>query len=367
MSEEETPFISIIIPVRNEEKHIQECLEALLNQDYPMDRYEIIIAEGMSEDNTRNIIENIMKMHPGRIKMLDNQKKLASPGLDMGILEAKAEILGLIGGHTIAPHDWISTLSTILIESGRNVAAVGSTTLTANANPVTEAQQIALNSAFGGFQTAESKQITSDKKSDVYEVNSVSFAFYRKSVLLEVGMHDEKLFSGDDFEMNYRIRKKGYKILATTRAKVKFYRRTTIKKFYKRMYEFGQARALITKKHHDSFRIYYLVPTLFVIYLFGFGILALITLIVNVFFRYYLLGNFPFLNIPFDTVLQWFFVAVLGLYFLLTLLFTVKSITRFENKKGAIYLILMYPIIHIGFGLGFIRGVFPYRTIKPQR
>ncbi|MHC1591523.1 MAG: glycosyltransferase family 2 protein [Candidatus Helarchaeales archaeon] len=367
MTSKEVPFVSIIVPVRNEKEHIRECLEALLNQDYPADRYEIIIAEGMSEDGTRSIIQQLMNDHPGRMRMLDNPKKLASPGLDMGILEAKSDILGLIGGHTIAPPNWISVLSEILLSSGEEVAAVGSTTLTANETPVTKAQELALNSAFGGFKMAESKQITREGVSDIYEVDSVSFAFYRRPVLLEVGMHDEKLFSGDDFEMNYRIRKKGYKILATTRVKVRFYRRTTVKKFYKRMYEFGQARALITKKHKDSFRIYYLVPPLFTIFLFGVGVFNLFTLILNYFFQVHLFGALSIFNLPLDVVIQWLYVAVLGLYIFLALLFTIKSWKKFKHKRGLIYLFIMYPMIHVGFGLGFIRGLFPYRKIKPQR
>lgn len=367
MNEAKTPLVSIALAVRNEEEHIRECVEALLDQDYPHECYEIIIADGMSEDKTRTILEELMKNNKGRIKLLENQAKLASPGLDMAIYEAKADFVGIMGGHTIVEMNWISILIKILLESGENVAVVGSTTLTANPNKITEAQHIALNSLFGGFRTAESRQITSKSKSEIYEVESISFAIYRKSVLLEVGLHDEKLFSGDDYEMNLRIGKKGYKLLATTQTKVRFYRRGTIKKFYKRMYEFGQARAVILKKHASSFRLYYLIPGLFVIFTFLFGGFNLITLILNSIFKIYILPIIPLINIPFDLLLQIFYILVMGLYLALVLLFTIKARNQFTHKKGSFYLSIMYPIIHIGFGLGFLRGLFPYRKIKPQR
>lgn len=367
MNEVETPLVSIALAVRNEEEHIRECVEALLDQDYPHDRYKIIIADGMSEDGTGAILEELMKNNKDRIKLLENKAKLASPGLDMAIHESKADFIGIMGGHTIVEVNWISVLIKVLLESGENVAVVGSTTLTANPNKITEAQQIAMNSLFGGFRTAESKQITSKSKSDIYEVESISFAIYRKSVLLKVGLHDEKLFSGDDYEMNLRIGKKGYKLLATTQTKVRFYRRSTIKKFYKRMYEFGQARAVILKKHATSFRLYYLIPGLFVIFTFLFGGFNLITVIINSIFRIYIFPIVPIINIQLDLLLQIFYILVMGLYLTLVFLFTIKARNQFTREKGSFYLFIMYPMIHIGFGLGFLRGLFPYRKIKPQR
>ena len=132
MNNKDKPFVSIVLAVRNEETHIQECLQALLNQDYPAEKFEIIVADGMSEDRTREIIEKLEKSNKGRIRLIDNPAKLAFPGLDKGIKAAKSDILGLIGGHTIAPSSLISTLSELLITADDDVAAIGSTTLTAN-------------------------------------------------------------------------------------------------------------------------------------------------------------------------------------------------------------------------------------------
>lgn len=367
---ETEPFVSIVIAIRNEEVHIRECLEALLNQNYPEDKYEIIVVDGMSEDKTKEIVKNVNEAYNNRIKFLENPKKLASPGRNIGIKEAIGDYVGVFGGHTIASKNWIKELIKILINADENIAAIGSTTLTGNPTPLTEAQEFVLSSKFGGFKTDEAKQIDlrykKIKKKDVFESNSLCFLLYKKKVLIDVGLNDETLFSGDDAELHIRFRKAGYKFLGTRKAKVYFYRRDTIKKVFKRIYEFGQARAIIIKKHPDTFRFFWIIPPLFVIFLIFFGIFNIFTFLLNV-FNYNIFNYTLFLSLNFDVVIYISYLTIIAFYFALNLIFSFSGLRYFKFKKSVIYTILLFPCIHIGFGLGFIRGFFPYKRIKPQR
>ena len=89
---ESLPTVSIVMPIRNESKHIRATLETVLDQDYPSDRMEIIIADGLSEDGTREIVEDIAKHH-SNLRLLDNLKGIVSPGLNIAIRNAKGDYI----------------------------------------------------------------------------------------------------------------------------------------------------------------------------------------------------------------------------------------------------------------------------------
>lgn len=106
--EEKFPFVSIIIPCRDEEKYISGCLESILDNDYPKESLEIIVVDGMSEDRTREIIKRFIGENP-IIKLLDNRKKITSWGLNIGIKDAKGELIIIMGTHTIYDKKYISS------------------------------------------------------------------------------------------------------------------------------------------------------------------------------------------------------------------------------------------------------------------
>ncbi|NHI94797.1 MAG: glycosyltransferase family 2 protein [Candidatus Lokiarchaeota archaeon] len=367
MIESQKPFVSIIIAVRNEELTIKECIEAVLNQDYPHESYEILVIDGMSEDKTREIIDDIVKSNPNRIKLFDNPYKIASCGRNKGIKKAKGEFVGILHGRGIINKCWISELVRILVEKGEKVGCAGCIALTANKTLVSEAEEYALNSIFGGFRTATSKILSKEKKTEIFKAESIGVALYRKSVFTEVGLYDENLFSGEDFELNYRIRKHNYEILGSTNAYINYYRRKTLKSIFSRLFNFGQGRALIIKKHRDSFKFFYLIPLLFAIFTIFFGLFNLITFSINVIFNVYLFGFIRLFNLALDTLFQLFYLSIISIYFIIVILFSIMSYKKFTNKSASLVLFAIFPIMHIGYGLGFLRGLFPYRKTKITR
>ncbi len=98
-------YLSIIIPIRNEEKFIKETLTALSHQDYPKDRFEILVVDGRSKDNTRDIVKLFISEHPKiNIRLLDNPGLLSSRARNVGIRAAKGQVIGIIDGHVYLPN-----------------------------------------------------------------------------------------------------------------------------------------------------------------------------------------------------------------------------------------------------------------------
>ena len=103
----ELPNVSVVIPIRNEEKYISRCLASILSQDYPMDKLEILAVDGMSEDGTREILNEYAKKH-NNIRVIDNPNRIVPKALNIGIKNAKGEIIARIDSHSTYASDYIA-------------------------------------------------------------------------------------------------------------------------------------------------------------------------------------------------------------------------------------------------------------------
>ena len=86
------PFVSVVVGIRNEEIFIEECIESLLGLDYPLDRYEIIIVDGMSSDKTRDLVQN----YP--VRLLLNDKKNVAAARNLGVKNAIGDLVAFTDG-----------------------------------------------------------------------------------------------------------------------------------------------------------------------------------------------------------------------------------------------------------------------------
>src|SRR5215470_13947942 len=78
------PWVSIVIPCRNEKDHIEAALRSVMAQKCPPGGFEIIVADGMSEDGTRTILTRLAEEHC-RLRMVDNPGRIVSAGLNTAI------------------------------------------------------------------------------------------------------------------------------------------------------------------------------------------------------------------------------------------------------------------------------------------
>ena len=102
------PFISLLIPIRNEEVYIRQSLEAVLHQDYPQDQMEVLIADGRSTDLTRQIVQVYQQKYPN-LKLIDNPGKIVPTGINAALRQAKGNVMVRVDGHTLIAPDYASS------------------------------------------------------------------------------------------------------------------------------------------------------------------------------------------------------------------------------------------------------------------
>lgn len=142
-----SPFVSVIMPVYNEGNFILRSLGALLDQTYPKDRMEIILADGMSTDNTRQLAQRIASESTISVSFADNVKKIAPSALNLALGSAKGEIIVRVDGHTIVEPDYVSECVDALLRSG--AANAGGKMNAVSEGSVGQAIAIATSSRFG--------------------------------------------------------------------------------------------------------------------------------------------------------------------------------------------------------------------------
>lgn len=304
--------VSIIIPCRNEEKFIGRCLESIVGQDYPRENLEVLVVDGMSEDGTRDIIEQFKTMKQSQrserlprsfqslamtLKLLDNPKKITPCAFNIGVKESRGDIVMIISAHAAYEKDCISKCIKYLKEyDADNVGGV-MITLPRDDTFIGRAIAMVLSHRFG---VGNSVFRVGSKKPRW--VDTVFGGCYKKEVFEKIGLFNENLINSQDIEFNLRLKKAGGKILLHPDIVSYYYTRSDFKSFCKNNFRNGLWAILpfkFTKIIPVSLR--HLVPLIFVLGLFGTGILSFFFL--------------PFL---------WLFLFVIGFYSLSNLYFSLK-------------------------------------------
>ena len=225
--------VSIIIPVYNEEKYIETCLNSILNQSYE-NITEILIFDGMSTDNTRSIINNI---NDKRIALIDNEKKIQSAGLNSGIKMAKGDIIVRIDAHAIYDENYVKEcVDTLNKLKDENVVNVGGPTYLVTSGNYVEDCIVFLHESKFGIGVAKFRQ----KDYEGYVDTVWNGAFWRWT-FDNVGFYNEELKRSEDNDMNNRIIKAGYKIYQNKNAIAYYKPRVSVKKVLNQNLENGKA------------------------------------------------------------------------------------------------------------------------------
>jgi len=323
--------IDVIIGVRNEEKHLERCLTSLQNQ-YLTD-IQIFVVDGRSDDRTRDIVHEKMK-EDSRIKLFDNPQEIISSARNIGIKASEAEYVAYLDGHCYVNKDWLEKLlETYQIYEKCDVAGVGSTYASPD-DDTSYGKVVAsvLRTPFGGMGTAYSD----DKKIEI--VDSIAFALYKRPMLMKEGvLYDESMTQCEDTDFNYKLIKNGYVLLKHPKAFVYQYRRPNTSQFFWQMVKYGEGRCNFALKYKETLNLFHIIPALFVIYL----LIIILSLLI---FRAYQFnpGIFVIISIP------------LLIYFLIDLIYTLIIISQQGSLKG-IYAIIIFPTVHVGYGIGFLK------------
>jgi glycosyltransferase involved in cell wall biosynthesis len=327
---EKQPFISVVLPIRNEEKFISSTLSAISKQSYPNNLLEIIIADGMSTDRTRELVSNFKQNNPDlNIKLLENPEKIVSFGLNRAIIIAKGEVIVRMDSHSVYPNNYIETLINALYEyDADNTGGIVETVPykdTAKCHAIATALSHPLGVGNSYFRIGSNK---------IREVDTVPFGCFRREVFEKIGLFDEELIRNQDDEFNGRMINNGMKILLIPDIITKYFARDSFSKLYKMYYQYGLFKPLAVKKLGKIPTVRQLIPLLFVLFLFGGAILSVIL-----------------------RPILWLYGA--GIFLYLAVLALISARQSFAKKMPSMIFPLIYSffILHFSYGLGYLIGL----------
>lgn len=319
------PFVSILMPVRNEESYIERSIRSVIEQDYPHDLMEIILADGRSTDQTKQVIQDFQDQY-AKIHLIDNPGMIVPTGMNLAIQKAKGEILIRVDGHCEIDKDYVKNCVEILKDPG--IHGVGGPMETIGETFTAKAIAIAMSSFFGvggsAFRTINNKKIF---------VETVPFPAYRKDTVQAAGPYDEEMVRNQDDEYNYRLLELGGKILLAPEIRSRYYSRSSLRKLWRQYFQYGYWKVRVMQKHRGQMKLRQFAPPLFV--------LSVLT------------GLVLLLFLP----EAWFiFVFSIFLYIVASLTAAIISARQYGWKYFLI-LMIIFPILHFSYGLGFLIGM----------
>jgi len=252
------PFISIIIPCRNEEKSIGKCLNSTANQNFPKENLEVLVVDGQSKDNTRKILQDYSKKPPF-LRVLENDKKFTPFGLNIGVREARGEVIMRMDAHATYEKDYISKCVKYLREyNADNVGGILKTVPKEN-TLIAKAIAICLSHFFGA---ASDFRLGSKEPR---EVDTVFGGCYKREVFEKIGLFNENLLRSQDMEFNLRLRKAGGKILLVPDIVACYYPKSTLGEFFIHNFEDGVWAIYPLKFIKIPFKLRHYLPLIFVL------------------------------------------------------------------------------------------------------
>jgi len=313
--------VSVVIPMRNEEKYIGKCLDSLLAQEWDGGPLEVVVVNGESEDRSKQIVESMMPTFP-RLKLLDNPRRITPVSLNMGVKAATGDVIIILGAHSYVAKDFVSKnlhfLDTMAVDCvGGSIAPVGDS-YQGEAIALAMSSPIGVGNAFYRYSKVQRL------------VDTVQFGAYRREIFYRIGYFDEELVRNQDFELNHRIVSTGGRILLAPQVHGYYVVRSSIPKLFKQYFDYGFWKTKVISKEVGAFRLRYQIPPIFIVTLVVTGLLGL-----------------------FMPMMWSFFQGIVILYAGLVL-FTSLRISLNSGLKYLPVLPFAFITLHFGFGLGLI-------------
>ena len=250
------PGVSVVMPVLNEERHLEAAVRRVLEQDYPGE-LEVILAVGPSKDKTLEIAAGIIEEDP-RVRVVANPAARTPAALNLGVAAAAYDIVVRVDGHGELTDGYIRRAVELLEETG--AANVGGVMDARGTSPFEQAVATAYTTRLGlggsTFHLAESP---------AGEAETVFLGVFRKEALVAVGGFDESMHRAQDWELNYRLRTSGRLIWFSPDLRVTYRPRSSLRALVKQMYETGKWRREVVRRHPDTASVRYLAPPVTVV------------------------------------------------------------------------------------------------------
>lgn len=324
-----SPFISVIVPCRNEGRFIGACIRSILANDYPRNRFELLVVDGMSTDETRSVLSDLCSREPN-IVVLDNPRLITSTALNIGIRECRGELVAWMSAHNEYQSDYLALCAKAHAEfDADNVGGI-IVTRPRNSGIVGRAIANVLTHPFGVGPSHFRTAVTRPRW-----VDTVFGGCYRREVFERIGLFNEELVRGQDMEFNLRMRRAGLRTLLVPEIRSVYHARSRFGEFLRynwtngvwTLKPFAYSKGMPVSLRH-------LVPMIFVLTLVTLGMLCLI-----------------------DRRACAVAVGILALYTALASLSAVEIMTRGKKAGEALMTFAMFPVLHLSFGAGCIAGL----------
>jgi glycosyltransferase involved in cell wall biosynthesis len=285
------PFVSIIVPCYNEEKTIQHLLNAILSQTYPLHKMEVVISDGLSTDNTIEVIESFQKNHAElKITVTNNPLKTIPSGLNQAIRESRGDLIIRLDAHSMPIKEYVQRcVSAHQNKKGDNVGGVweihpSENTWIADSISYAAAHPLGVGDALYRLNAKAGA------------VDTVPFGSFYKKLIEKIGAFDETLLANEDYEFNTRVREAGGIVYLDPSIRCVYFSRGTLKKLFIQYWRYGFWKLKMLLRYPKTLRWRQALPPVFVLSLITLSVLslwlqvALTLLVLQLFLYFFILG-----------------------------------------------------------------------------
>ncbi len=321
--------VSVVVPCLNEEATICQLLDSIYAQTYPRDEIEVVIADGLSTDRTRNKIIEFQARHPNlSIKIVDNARQVIPSGLNRAIEAAQGKYILRMDAHSIPHRDYIQKcIAGLEAGLGDNVGGVWKIEPSGNtwiAKSIAIAAAHPLGAGDARYRIGGAAQ----------EVDTVPFGAYRRTTIDKIGLYDENLLSNEDYELNVRLKLSGGKIWMDPTIQSTYFSRSNLRELSRQYWRYGYWKAQMLRKYPKTLRWRQFLPPLFVLTLLG-----LVALAVGI------------------NLARWLLAIIVILYTIIMFLIGLQMAQRHKNIALALGIPVVIATIHVAWGSAFLWGL----------
>jgi GT2 family glycosyltransferase len=327
--------ITVVIPCRNEKKHIAECIRAIYDCELPVEcDLSVFVVDGVSDDGTIELIEALKSYYP-TLRMVVNEKQLTPFAFNLGIYAGgTADYVQIVGARQIISKNYISKCIEIC-ECNNEIWCVGGKVDNIYENNTSKAIAEAMSTSFGmgigNFRTLEKSGFT----------DTVGTPFYPYHVFEKIGFFDEELIRNQDDDFNYRVIKAGGKIYFSDEISLKYVVRSNFSNLKKQFYQYGYWKVFVNQKHKMVTSSRQLIPPLFVL----FAVLSVPMALLSCYLMYTIIG-------------------VWVMYFGMAFFFAIKA--SFVSHVSFFEVVKTYLYLHFSYGFGYLRGILDFILLRKK-
>ena len=322
-----TPTVTLVVAMRNESAYIERCLASIAAQDHPSDALEVLVYDGESDDDSVALAEAFAAGRPSW-SVRPNPRRIQAAAWNAGIATAAGDIVGIVSGHAELAPTYVSYAVAALQRTGADM--VGGPVTAIGEGPVGEAVAIATSTPFG-VGGARHHYLT-----EAAEVDTVFMGLCRRETYQRFPF-DETMVRNQDDELSYRLLDAGGRIVCDPAIQSTYRNRSSLPGLWRQYFDYGRWKVLVLRGHPQQVRPRHLAPVILVTTLAAGVVLA-----------------------PVARPIRALLVLELGLYAVAT----VVAVGRYGADKPArpkATLGVVYPVLHLSYGLGMLRGVWQFR------